>query len=59
MDLLKKEYKYHRISRFIDDLCAINNDKEFLTSLKKIYPKEIEFLDLQFLEFLDLFIFRS
>ena len=40
-NLISKEstsaYKYHAISRFIDYLCAINNDDEFLKSFKCIY----------------------
>ena len=35
-------YKYHGIFRLIDECCAIKDDTEFLTSLKKIYPKELE-----------------
>ena len=31
-------YKCHAISRFIDDLCAINDDDEFSKSFKSIYP---------------------
>ena len=34
--------KYYGFPRFIDELCSINNDNEFLTSLKNIYPKELE-----------------
>ena len=38
-----KAYKYHGISRFIDDdLCAINDDNEFLTSFTNICSKELE-----------------
>ena len=29
------------VSRFIDDLCAIYNGKEFLVSFENIYPKEL------------------
>ena len=36
-----KAYKYQEVSRVIYDLCAINNDNEFLTSLKNIYSKEL------------------
>ena len=32
--------KYHATSRFIDDLCAINDDDEFSKSFKCIYPEE-------------------
>ena len=38
-----KAYKYNRVSRFIDDLCAINDGNEFLTLSRNIYPKELEF----------------
>ena len=37
-----KAYKYHRVSRFTDDLCAINDGNEFLTLIKNICPKELE-----------------
>ena len=37
-----KVYKYHGVSRFIDDLCTINDGNEFLTLFKNIYPKELE-----------------
>ena len=37
-----KAHKYHGVSRFIDDLCAINYDKKFLTSCKNIYPMKLE-----------------
>ena len=29
-----KAYKYHGISRFIDNICAINDDNEFLILFK-------------------------
>ena len=32
-----KAYKNHELSRFIDDLCAINDGNEFTTSVKNIY----------------------
>ena len=35
-------YKYHATSRFIDDLCAINDDDEFSKPFKYIYPGELE-----------------
>ena len=38
----KRAYKYHGTSRFIDDLCAINDGNEFSKSYKNIYPKELE-----------------
>ena len=37
-----KAYKYHSTARFIDDLCAINDDGEFLANFKNIYPKQLE-----------------
>ena len=37
-----KAYKFNGTSRFIDDLCAINDDDEFSKSFKNIYPKELE-----------------
>ena len=30
-----ESYKYHGVSRFIDDLCPKNHGNEFITSLKK------------------------
>ena len=39
---LSKAYEYDAVSRFIDDLRAINDDNEFLTSFKNIYPKELD-----------------
>ena len=36
-------YKYSWVSRFIDDLYAINDGSEFLKLFKNIYPKELEF----------------
>ena len=39
---LSKAYEYDAVSRFTDDLRAINNDNEFLTSFKNIYPKEVD-----------------
>ena len=35
-------YKYHATSRFIDDLCAVNNQDEFSKPFKYIYPRELE-----------------
>ena len=35
-------YRYHGTSRFIDDLCAINEQGEFLKSHIEIYPPELE-----------------
>ena len=37
-----KACKYHGVSGFIGDLCAINDGKEFLTSCRNIYPKNLE-----------------
>ena len=37
-----KVYKYDRVSRFSDDLCAINDNNEFLTLFKNIYSKKLE-----------------
>ena len=37
-----KAYNHHRISRFTDDLCAINDANDFLTLFKNIFPKELE-----------------
>ena len=34
-------YEYHGIFKFIDELCAINNDHKFLTSVKNINFKEL------------------
>ena len=36
-----RAYKYHGTSRFIDDLCTINDGNEFSNSFKCIYPKEL------------------
>ena len=44
--LIKKDLvqakRYHGTFRFIDDLCAINNNNEFFLSYKSIYPSELE-----------------
>ena len=37
-----KTYKIHGISRFIDNLCEINDGNEFLTSSKKIFPTKLQ-----------------
>ena len=37
-----RAFKYHATSRFIDDLIAINDGKEFYQSFKKIYPSQLE-----------------
>ena len=39
---LSKAYEYDVVYRFIDDLHAINDDYEFLTSFKNIYPKKLD-----------------
>ena len=33
-----RAYKYHGTSRFIDDLCAINDGNDFIASKQDIYP---------------------
>ena len=33
---------FHSVGRFIDDLCAINDREELLSSHKDIYPPELE-----------------
>ena len=35
-------YKTHETSKFIDDLCSINDDDEFSSSYKYIYLKKLE-----------------
>ena len=37
-----RAYKYSGTSRFIDDLCAINDGNDFMASKQEIYPKELE-----------------
>ena len=37
-----KAHKYHRVLRFIDDLCAINDGNEFLTSFTYLYLKVLD-----------------
>ena len=37
-----KAYKYYGVSSFIDDICAIKDGNEFLTSFKNIYSKMLE-----------------
>ena len=39
---ISKSYEYHRVSRFIDDLDAVNYGNGFLTSFKNISPKELD-----------------
>ena len=34
-------YKYHVTSRFIDDLCAKNDDDEFSKFFRWTYPEEL------------------
>ena len=33
--------KFHETFRFIDDLCALNDGRQFQKSYKEIYPKEL------------------
>ena len=40
-------YKFHETSRFIDNLCKINDNGEFSPSYKYIYLKKLELLDYQ------------
>ena len=37
-----KERCFHSVKRFIDNLCAINDDRELGMSICDIYPKELE-----------------
>ena len=37
-----KAYKYYGVSSFIDDICAIKDGNEFLTSFKNFYSKVLE-----------------
>ena len=37
-----KAKKYHGTSRFIDDLCIVNDGGEFRNSYKEIYPAELQ-----------------
>lgn len=37
-----KAYRYYGTSKFIEDLCAVNNNAEFLSCFRKIYPKKLE-----------------
>ena len=39
---LIKARKFSNVFRFIDDLCAINDDFEFRKNFKNIYPPELE-----------------
>ena len=39
---LSETYEYDAVSRFTGDLRAINDDNEFLTSFKNIYPEELD-----------------
>ena len=36
-----RRYKYHEVSRLIDNLCAINDRNQFLTSFKNMYSNEL------------------
>ena len=64
-----RAYKLHRTSRFIDDLCTINDDGEICSSYKYIYPKQLElklehqgelatFLDLDITIEGDIFVYK-
>ena len=33
---------FHGTSRFIDELCTVNDDAEFSSSYRYIYPKQLE-----------------
>ena len=35
-------YRFHGTSKFIEDFCTINDDGEFSSSYKYIYPKQLE-----------------
>ena len=37
-----RAYNFHGTSRFIDDISTINDDGEFSSSYKYIYPKQLE-----------------
>ena len=37
-----RAYKFYGASRFIDDLCALNDGGECSSSYKYIYPKQLE-----------------
>ena len=37
-----RAYKFHGTSRFINDVCTINDDGEFSSSQKYIYSKQLE-----------------
>ena len=64
-----RAYRFHSVGRFIDDLCAINDREEFLSSYKEIYPPELElkiehqgthatFLDLDITIKDDIFVYK-
>ena len=36
------DYEYHEVSRFIDVLCAINDNNEFITSFINKYSKVLD-----------------
>ena len=38
----KRAFKYHGLSRFIDDMCCINDSGEFEKSYRDIYPPSLE-----------------
>ena len=39
---MTKARKFNNVFRFIDDLCAVNDDGEFEKNIKNIYPEELE-----------------
>ena len=39
---MSKARKFNNVFRFIDDLCAVNDDGEFEKNIKNIYPEELE-----------------
>ena len=50
----QRVYQFHWTSGFIDDPCTINDDVEFSSSYKYIYPKHLELQLSQYATFLDL-----
>ena len=39
---MNKAKKFNHVFRFIDDLCAVNDDGEFENNITNIYPEELE-----------------
>ena len=37
-----RAYKFHGVSRFIDDHCTINDDGELSSSYKHVHPKQLK-----------------